>query len=153
MYGRPPMQTLRLPIPWVGVTQNAVERARDPITLGRRSASSVTEVAQRPKSDNRALDDAMDRYARGNDTAFGELYDGLAPRIYGYLVRQCRNPSVAEELAQQTFLHMHRARGQFLQGASVLPWAFAIARRLFVDQLRKNRREVLTTTDEDAGEL
>ncbi|MEO8799327.1 MAG: RNA polymerase sigma factor [Polyangiaceae bacterium] len=129
-----------------------MQRAQSgPVAVGR--SPSTSAAAPRPKSDNRALDAAMDRYARGDDAAFGELYDGLAPRIYGYLVRQCRNRGSAEELAQQTFMHMHRARGQFLHGASVLPWAFAIARRLFLDQIRKGRRELLTTSEEDAGVL
>ncbi len=146
------MHTLRLPMTWVGATESAVQRARSgPVAVGR--SPSTSEASPRPKSDNRILDAAMDRYASGDDAAFGELYDGLAPRIYGYLVRQCRNPSSAEELTQQTFMHIHRARGHFLHGAAVLPWAFAIARRLFLDRLRKGRRELTTTSEEDAGEL
>ncbi|MEO8874406.1 MAG: RNA polymerase sigma factor [Polyangiaceae bacterium] len=91
----------------------------------------------------------MDRYAGGEDVAFSQVYDVLAPRLYGYLVRQIRNPGVAEELVQQTFLHMHRARGQFVRGAPVLPWAYAISRRLLVDQIRRQKREVLATTTDD----
>lgn len=106
-------------------------------------------ASARSREDNRAVDAAMDRYAQGDDRAFGEVYDGLAPRLYGYLVRQSRNQGLAEELVQQTFLQMHRARGQFVKGAPVLPWAFAIARRLFVDQIRKNRREILAATPEE----
>ncbi len=73
---------------------------------------------------------AMDRYAQGDDAAFSELYDALAPRLYGYLLRQTRNNARAEDLTQQTFLQMHCARGRFVRGADVVPWAFAIARRL-----------------------
>ena len=42
---------------------------------------------------------------------------------------------------QQTLLHMHRARGSFISGAPVLPWAFAIARRLMTDRARRRRVE------------
>jgi RNA polymerase sigma-70 factor (ECF subfamily) len=35
---------------------------------------------------------------------------------------------------------MHKARGTFVSGAAVLPWAFAIARRLVLDQVRRDRR-------------
>lgn len=38
---------------------------------------------------------------------------------------------------------MHRARGSFVVGAEVLPWAFAIARRLMIDSFRRGQREVL----------
>ncbi len=93
----------------------------------------------------------MERYAAGDDAAFGEVYDALAPRLYGYLLRQTRSRDRAEDLVQQTLLHMHRARGRFLPGAEVTPWAFAIARRLLIDSLRRGRREVLSATADDEG--
>lgn len=95
-----------------------------------------------------AANAAMERYAAGDDAAFGELYDLLAPRLHGYLVRQTRDQARAEDLVQQTFLQMHRARGSFLRGAEVTPWAFAIARRLMIDGFRRSKREVLRSTDE-----
>lgn len=84
---------------------------------------------------------AMDRYAAGDDTAFGEVYDALAPRLYGYLLRQTHDATRAEDLLQQTMLQIHAARGRFLLGADVVPWAFAIARRLLIDSYRRRRRE------------
>jgi RNA polymerase sigma-70 factor (ECF subfamily) len=94
------------------------------------------------------LDAAMDRYAAGDDAAFGQLYDLLAPRLYGYLLRQTRDANQAEDLVQQTLLHIHRARGTFIPGADVMPWAFAIARRLLIDGIRRARREVLVAHEE-----
>jgi RNA polymerase sigma-70 factor (ECF subfamily) len=91
---------------------------------------------------------AMDRYAQGDDAAFAALYDALAPRLHQYLVRQCRDQSRADDLLQQTLLHMHRARGRFTAGAEVLPWAFAIARRLLIDSVRRGKYEVLGDGDE-----
>jgi RNA polymerase sigma-70 factor (ECF subfamily) len=142
------MDSLRLPITWGGDTENPLERGRSWFFARAREPEAVVQRPA-PRADNRALDDAMDRYAGGADAAFSEVYDALAPRLYGYLVRQIRNPGIAEELVQQTFLHMHRARGQFVRGAPVLPWAFAIARRLLVDQVRRNKREVIATTTEE----
>jgi RNA polymerase sigma-70 factor (ECF subfamily) len=92
----------------------------------------------------------MERYAEGDDTAFGELYDALAPRLLGYLVRQTRDRARAEDLVQQTFFHIHKARGRFLRGAEVTPWAFAIARRLLIDGVRRTKREVLSPDGKDA---
>lgn len=88
-------------------------------------------------------DVAMDRYAAGDDAAFGEVYDEVAPRLLSYLTRQTRDAARAEDLVQRTFLQMHRARGTFISGSAVLPWAFAIARRLFIDELRRSRRDVM----------
>ena len=38
---------------------------------------------------------------------------------------------------QETFLAIHRARGSFIRGADVVPWAYAIGRRLAIDRQRK----------------
>ena len=84
---------------------------------------------------------AMERYARGEDRAFSELYDALAPRLRRYLLRASGDPGRADDLLQQTMLQIHRARGRFIAGAEVLPWAFAIARRLLIDSLRRRRNE------------
>jgi RNA polymerase sigma-70 factor (ECF subfamily) len=92
---------------------------------------------------------AMDRYAAGDDTAFGEVYDALAPRLFAYLMRQTRSRERAEDLVQQTLLQIHRARGSFLPGSQIMPWAFAIARRLLIDSIRRGRREMLARTDEE----
>jgi RNA polymerase sigma-70 factor (ECF subfamily) len=86
---------------------------------------------------------AMDRYARGDDSSFGEVYDLVAPRVYGYLVRQTRDKACADDLLQQTLLQMHRGRGTYATGFAVLPWAFAIARRLYIDELRRRKTDAL----------
>jgi len=91
----------------------------------------------------------MDRYAQGEDAAFAEVYDELSPRLYGYLLRQTRSRERAEDLVQQTFLRIHRARGHFVAGSAVTPWAFAIARRLLIDSVRRGRREVIGVDDDD----
>jgi RNA polymerase sigma-70 factor (ECF subfamily) len=95
----------------------------------------------------------MDRYARGEDAAFGELYDLLAPRLLGYLTRQTRDVGRAEDLVQQTLLRIHRARGRFLAGGAVLPWAMAIARRLLIDDLRHRRGDRASRSLEDEPNL
>jgi RNA polymerase sigma-70 factor (ECF subfamily) len=96
----------------------------------------------------------MERYATGDDAAFAEVYDALSPRLFGYLLRQTRDRARAEDVVQQTMLRIHRARGRFLPGAEVMPWAFAIARRLLVDSHRRGGREVLAASeDDDPSEL
>src|ERR1700687_5507197 len=97
-------------------------------------------------------DIAMQRYSTGDHSAFAIVYDALAPRLYGYLLRQTHDRARSEDLLQQTMLHIHRARGRFIPGAEVTPWAFAIARRLLVDGMRRGKREVLSENgDADPG--
>lgn len=109
-----------------------------------RLARGITRaVERRPRERESATHDlAMERYARGDDAAFGELYDAIAPRLYAFLLRQTRSEARAKDVLQQTFLKIHLARGSFLPGAAVLPWAYAIARRLWIDSTRRVRREV-----------
>jgi RNA polymerase sigma-70 factor (ECF subfamily) len=93
---------------------------------------------------------AMERYAEGDDAAFSDLYALLAPRLQAFLWRRTRNASRAEELVHDTFLRMHANRRHFARGAEVMPWAFAIARRLLIDDHRKSSHE-LPDPDQDAG--
>ena len=93
-------------------------------------------------------DDAMARYARGEREAFTEVYDAVAPRLYAYLCGQTRNKALAEDLLQQTLLHVHRARGSFIEGSPVMPWAFAIAKRLLIDEQRRAQHSVLSKADD-----
>ncbi|APR75278.1 RNA polymerase sigma factor RpoE [Minicystis rosea] len=101
------------------------------------------------RSDRAALTAAMDRHADGDPRAFEALYDLLAPRLLGFLLRITRERAAAEDLTQQTLLHMHRARQSFVRGSDVIPWAFAIARRLAIDARRRRRGEVLFESAED----
>jgi RNA polymerase sigma-70 factor (ECF subfamily) len=121
--------------------------------------SSSPEVRP-PAVPPRSVDDAreranaaMDRYAQGDDLAFAEVYDAVAPRVHAYLLRQTKNRISADDLLQQTLLQMHRNRGSFECGLDVLPWAFAIARRLFIDEFRRRKTDALwsarAVSDED----
>ncbi len=93
----------------------------------------------------------MEAYADGDDSAFGALYDALAPRLFGLLLKQTGDRSRAEDLVQETMLALHRSRGQFTRGADVLPWAFAIGRRLCIDRFRRQKIEDGFARDQAAG--
>jgi RNA polymerase sigma-70 factor, ECF subfamily len=88
-------------------------------------------------------DEAMDRYAAGDEAAFVALYERLAPCLYGFLLRRTRDRERTADLLQQTFLHIHRARRSFVPGAQVRPWMWSIARRLLIDSARLATRDVV----------
>jgi RNA polymerase sigma-70 factor (ECF subfamily) len=94
-------------------------------------------------------DEAMERYSHGDSDAFESVYDAVAPRLAEYLRRRVRDTAQLEDIIQQTFLQIHQARGTFIAGAPVLPWAFAIARRLMFDSARCAQREVPHDVDVD----
>jgi RNA polymerase sigma-70 factor (ECF subfamily) len=98
----------------------------------------VAEAAPQSSADR-----AMDRYADGDDNAFSALYDALAPRLFRFAMRQLHNRAASEDVVQQTLLQIHCARDRFARGAAVMPWAYAIARRLLIDASRHRGREDL----------
>lgn len=85
------------------------------------------------------LNRAMDRYASGDAAAFAILHRGLYPRLHAYLLRMRGSSHVADDLVQETFLRMHRARASFASGASVVPWMYTIARNVLIDHARSSR--------------
>lgn len=95
---------------------------------------------------------AMERYASGNDAAFADVYDAVAPRIHGFLLRQTRDPVAADDLLQKTLLQIHRKRGTYVAGCAVLPWAYAIARRLCIDEFRRRKTDMLWSARELADD-
>jgi RNA polymerase sigma-70 factor, ECF subfamily len=113
--------------------------------LGVSSASESGRVASRahanPSGEQANL--AMERYAQGDEAAFASVYDSVAPRVHAYLIRQTRDRVIADDLLQQTLLQIHRKRGTYAAGLPVLPWAFAIARRLYLDECRRRKTDAL----------
>jgi len=95
----------------------------------------------------------MARYQDGDASAFRELYAQVAPRLLGYLMKMAREKAVADDLLQQTFLKIHRARGAYVRGADPLPWIYSIAHRTFIDEARKRKRAVVNVADEDVPEV
>ncbi|TMQ15490.1 MAG: RNA polymerase sigma factor [Deltaproteobacteria bacterium] len=87
--------------------------------------------------------DLMQRYCDGDAGAFRELYALVAPRLLGYLVKMTRDRALADDLLQQTFLKVHRARSAYVRGADPLPWIYSIAHRTFIDEARRHRRAVV----------
>jgi RNA polymerase sigma-70 factor (ECF subfamily) len=102
-----------------------------------------------PKGDSRTLpgspvaNEAMTRYADGDAAAFAILYDEIAARLEGFVRRRTRDPSRIDDVVQQTFERIHRARGTFIRGSDVLSWAFKIARNLCIDLGAQSWREQL----------
>jgi RNA polymerase sigma-70 factor, ECF subfamily len=100
-----------------------------------------------------AGDDAelMVRYCNGDTGAFRVLYARLAPRLHAYLTRMAGNRPAADDLLQQTFLKVHRARGAYVIGADPVPWIYAIAHRTFLDHARSLRRSKVAPAREEGG--
>src|SRR6187455_875235 len=96
-----------------------------------------------------AESELMGRYCDGDVSAFRDLYGQVAPRLLGYLVRMAGSRAAAEDLLQQTFLKVHRARAAYVRGADPLPWIYSIAHRTFIDEARKVKRAIVRVADDE----
>jgi RNA polymerase sigma-70 factor (ECF subfamily) len=115
---------------------------------------SPGESPERDVADAAALDAAdraMARYANGDDAAFREVFTAIGARIHKFLRRLSGSDEVARDLFQETLLRLHQARGAFRAGSAVLPWAYTIARNVFLDWERARRRAPRRVSIEDSG--
>jgi RNA polymerase sigma-70 factor (ECF subfamily) len=81
--------------------------------------------------------------ARSDSSAFRELYDRYADRIYGYHLRRSHDPHAAHDLTAETFAQAWLSRRCFRDEArgSAGPWVFGIARHVLLVSVRQRRLE------------
>ncbi len=101
---------------------------------------------------NERLRTLMREYQAGSCEAFEELYALLAPALRRYLLSHARDAAKADDLVQDTFLQLHRARHTYDPSYPLAPWAMAIARHVWLmDRRTQSRRpwapDDLTTVD------
>lgn len=82
----------------------------------------------------------VERVARGDKAAFSELYDTVAPRVYGLVKRLLVDPSQAEEVTQEVFLEIWQTASRFdpARGGAVT-WILTMTHRRAVDRVRASQ--------------
>src|SRR5258708_27588359 len=89
------------------------------------------------------LDRWMERYQQADPDAPATLVGALSPALLRFFKSQVANREQADDLLQETWLRIHRVRRTYRPGEPVLPWIYAIARRVRVDGYRRTRRITL----------
>ena len=89
---------------------------------------------------NDPLGELLRRAGRGDQLAFAELYDALSPLVYGVVLKVVRDPSQAEEVAQEVFVELWRLAARFdgMKGSSKT-WAATLAHRRAIDRVRSEQ--------------
>ena len=98
-----------------------------------------------------ALDRWMERYQQADPEAPATLVGALSPALLRFFKSQVASREQADDLLQETWLRIHRVRHTYRPGEPVLPWVYAIARRVRVDGYRRTRR--ITAHEVAAGIL
>ena len=75
------------------------------------------------------------------------IYRQHAQTVYKFLLSQTRDPGLAEELTQETFYQAVRSIDRFDGKCKVSVWLCQIAKHLWYQQLRKQKREVPLSED------
>ncbi|MBY6058913.1 sigma-70 family RNA polymerase sigma factor [Leisingera daeponensis] len=84
--------------------------------------------------------------------AFGDMFDFLAPRLKGFVIRCGARPALAEEIVQDVMLTIWRKAALFdPHKAQASAWIYQIARNRHIDIIRKERRPVPDELAEDPG--
>jgi len=84
----------------------------------------------------------MARIAQRDEAALSALYERYSARVYGLTLYILRDPAMAEEAAQDTFLKLWQQAHQWQAARSTLPtWLLTIARYTAVDRLRRESRQ------------
>jgi RNA polymerase sigma-70 factor (ECF subfamily) len=91
----------------------------------------------------------MSRYRDdGQEAVFSELVRRYERELFRYLARYLGDPTMAEDVFQNTFLQIHLKRGLYEDGRPFRPWLYAIATHQAVDALRKAGRHPTISLDQ-----
>ncbi|MCE5307475.1 MAG: RNA polymerase sigma factor [Acidobacteriales bacterium] len=81
----------------------------------------------------------MLRAKGGDEASFGALLERQRGPVIHFLYRMVGNQAVAEELAQEVFLRVYRARTTYEPSAKFTTWLFRIATHVALNHLRDRR--------------
>lgn len=104
------------------------------------SPGCLTESGDTAPCRREDLQQLMVRYQGADDRAAAQLIAELSPGLFSFLVGPAVTRPYAEDLLQESWLRIHKARHTYRPGAPVLPWIYAIARQTRVDGYRRLKR-------------
>lgn len=81
--------------------------------------------------------------AHGDEAAFERIVRAMQGYVWRYVVHLLGDPALAEDVAQEVFLRIHRKLGTLRDSAAFVPWMLAIARNAAYDAGRSWKRKPL----------
>lgn len=74
---------------------------------------------------------------------FEQLYNTYYMQVYSFVMALSCNRDISEEITQKTFFRAITAGRKYAGNSSELTWLCAIAKNLFTDELRRQKKTVL----------
>jgi len=110
---------------------------------------SSAELAYAPRMEPQPADSAlMLRYKDGDVAAFETLYRRHNDALYRYLLRHCRHPATAEDVFQEVWGKIIKARDSYRPTAKFTTFLYRVAYNCFIDHIRRNQRHAHSVTIE-----
>ncbi len=90
----------------------------------------------------------------GDEAAWRSIIDLFSPRVYALLLKSCRDPELAQELTQATFVKVVQNLARYNEQGRFQPWLFRIAMNKLRDEMRRKKRhaksmDMRSGSDED----
>ena len=106
-------------------------------------------LARMPRDEPARDEDLMLAYRDGNAAAFDQLYRRHKGPLYRYLLRQCRDAAAAEELFQDVWMNLVRARAGYTVTARFSTYLYRLAHNRLIDHYRRRVPAALVSFDDD----
>jgi len=106
-----------------------------------------------PRDSAACDEELMLAYRDGNVGAFDVLYRRHRAALYRYLLRQCRDAAAAEELFQDVWTSVIRAKATYTVTARFATYLYRIAHNRLIDHYRRHSPAALVSFDDDTAGL
>jgi RNA polymerase sigma-70 factor, ECF subfamily len=126
------------------------ERTVAPRARKRSLARATGALVRRPEIAESSIAELTDeqlfqRYTDGDPDVFRVLVQRYEPRIQGFLRKRLNDEERVEDLTQDTFLRIHRARESYDPSRKFSTWIHTIANNLLKNEFRNRSRRRETT--------
>ncbi len=91
----------------------------------------------------------MIAYRDGDAGAFDTLYRKHKGGLYRYMLRHCRDAGVADELFQDVWMNLIRARASYTAQAKFTTYIYKMAHNRLIDHYRKHGQALMVSFDDD----
>jgi len=102
-------------------------------------AAAMDRIPRTSTIDDAAL---MQRYRDGDVAAFEVLYRRHNDGLYRYLLRLSRHPDTADDVFQEVWSKIIKARRNYRPTARFATFLYRVAHNCFIDHLRRNQRHI-----------
>ena len=119
------------------MTDDKPDRKENPVVA---TVSALRAVPSAATDDSPDLNELLTRAGRGDEHAFGAVYDALGGSVYGMAKRVIRDPARAEEVSQEVFIQVWQSAARFdAARGNAKSWVLTLAHRRAVDAVRHDQ--------------